>query len=129
MIWPPAPEPAPAAFTCPVRLMSPSEVISTEPPLPLGAKALASTTPLMFTAAFTTWVATLAEIRTWPERACRVPVLLTPTRVPSDLIFSTASGGTTKLMRPSPLRSRVNLFVPASAIVPRSALMKPVFST
>ena len=42
---PPAPEPAPAAFTCPVR-MSPSEVISTELPLPFGAKALASTTPL-----------------------------------------------------------------------------------
>ena len=78
MIWPPAPVPAPAAFIWPVRLMSPSEVTSTEPPLPLGAKALASTTPLMFTAAFTTWVATLAEIRTWPERAWSVPVLLTP---------------------------------------------------
>ena len=68
--------------------MSPSEVTSTEPPLPFGAKASASTTPLRFTAAFTTWVATLAEIRTWPERACRVPVLLTPTRVAvgSDLL-------------------------------------------
>ncbi len=108
---------------------SPAEVTSTEPPCPFAAKAPASTTPLRFTAAFTTCVATLAEISTWPERACSVPALFTPTRAPSALIRSTASGGTTKRISPSPRRSSVNLFVPASATVPRSARMKPVFST
>ncbi len=128
-ILPPAPVPSPRAVTCPSMLMLSAAVTSTEPPLPFAAKASASTMPFRLTTAFITSEATLAEMITWPERACSVPLLSTPTALPALTIFSTAPAGTTKLIRPVPLRSSVKLLVPASAMVPRSALMKPVFCT